>query len=196
MICKLCSPLNKDRNSYFISQFDSDVLDAHFWIYDFKEVQQLIYECKYQGNYNHFRHIAHNICALLKDVQDQFGNSFTITYVPTISEHLRKRGFDHCKIMAQIYARKSCIPQRNCLIAKHQFSQVGGNRNHRFSNPEFVPKRELSGENLILIDDVASTRSTLFSASKALKSVGARHVFALTLGYKNLSKNKSVLLRM
>jgi predicted amidophosphoribosyltransferase len=68
--------------------------------------------------------------------------------------------------------------------ARDTRSQVGLSASERQQNVKgafIADKKKVSGRNILLMDDVSTTGSTLSSAAEALYSAGARDVFALTV---------------
>ena len=179
--CKTCTPLLGSKNSYEISKLNSSVLLAHAWLYPFEQARNLIHISKFNGEFCHYRHQSVSLARAIKDIEVTSGLVFDICYVPTIAEHIRKRGFDHARVMAKKTALCTHKDLIDDLKALHNQSQVGKSRVERMNNPKFVCHSNLLGKNLILLDDVASTRSTLFHAAKALKTARAKNVIALTL---------------
>ena len=106
--------------------------------------------------------------------------------VPLHSGRLRQRGYNQSELLAKGVARTSGIPLDKQLLTrtKNTPPQVASQgREERRSNVDgsFQCQADLSGVSLILIDDVATTGSTLSACAAALKGAGATSVHALVL---------------
>ena len=106
--------------------------------------------------------------------------------VPLHPVRLRQRGYNQSDLLAKGVARTSGIPLAKHLLTrtKNTSPQVASQgREQRRSNVDgsFRCGADLSGVSLILIDDVATTGSTLSACAAALKAAGAISVHALAL---------------
>lgn len=99
------------------------------------------------------------------------------------------RGFNQAGIMGKILAKRHCfIFRENWLIReKYTFPQVKlkGEKRRKNVREAFGIKKEaagtLKGKNIILIDDVWTTGSTLRTCANILKRNGAGKIWGLTL---------------
>lgn len=106
--------------------------------------------------------------------------------VPMYKSDKAKRGYNQCELIAKELSHISGIPYKFDIVFKirktvHQkeLSQKERKSNLRdafkVKNPE-----KISGKNILLIDDVCTTGSTLSEISRLLKNNGAEKVFCLT----------------
>jgi ComF family protein len=103
--------------------------------------------------------------------------------------HWRKRwerGFNQAELLAEPVAKRLGLPlKRNLRRTRHTQAQAGLDEAARRANLRgsftVVAGEQLSGQHVLLIDDVFTTGATLRAASAALKSAGAARVSALTL---------------
>ena len=105
--------------------------------------------------------------------------------VPLHHSRLRSRGYNQSALLAKELARHTGLPVREDLL-----SRVGNARpqvetstqEERRSNVagNFACEADASGLDLLLIDDVATTASTLSECAAVLRNAGASHVSALT----------------
>lgn len=89
------------------------------------------------------------------------------------------RGYNQCDELARAAARELALPVRRLL--SRQFgpgAQTGRRRLERLRTSGFrlAPFRRLSGERLLLLDDVYTTGATVRAASRALLAAGASRV--------------------
>jgi predicted amidophosphoribosyltransferase len=98
--------------------------------------------------------------------------------VPTASKRVRQRGFDHAELLAKKFALLRGLPFRNLLKRVSQSRQFGADRITRKQQIKGVFKYNyrLSGEIVLLIDDVVSTGATIEESAKFLKEAGAKRI--------------------
>ncbi|MCB1196677.1 ComF family protein [bacterium] len=107
--------------------------------------------------------------------------------VPLAPAKLRERGFNQIELIAKYIAQHFGIPANTTILRRknHRFSQTSLDRSHRLLNLKDIfylsKKGNISGKNIILLDDVRSTGSTLYYASHALFEGGAQTILTLTL---------------
>jgi competence protein ComFC len=109
-----------------------------------------------------------------------------VTAVPLNEKRQKERGYNQAEVLANPIARRMGISYSTNLIKriKQTKSQVGLSLVERQNNvaDAFLTVSSLvSSKNVLIIDDVATTGSTLDACAKALKDAGTRNVFALTL---------------
>lgn len=108
-----------------------------------------------------------------------------VTSIPLHVSRQRQRGFNQSELLAKDLARKLHLPYRTLLekvkVTKPQAElnreQRLKNLNHAFASISTPPHR------ILLVDDVATTRSTLNQAALVLKRAGAKEVFGLVLAH-------------
>jgi len=107
--------------------------------------------------------------------------------VPLHIKRLRQRGFNQSLILAHALAKKWQIPVNFSLLKRHKFTltQTGLNKTERKQNIkgafEVSNKKNIVGENVILVDDVYTTGATINECAKTLTKAGAQKVTVLTL---------------
>ena len=123
--------------------------------------------------------------------------------VPLHPWRLRYRGFNQSELLGKILA-KTLLPNINIpletdslirtrfTLPQQKMSNIKA-RKHNIENAFVVPKsfrRNIKNKQIWLIDDVATTGSTLEACAKALKKAGATKVFGIVLARNNLSGQK------
>ena len=105
--------------------------------------------------------------------------------VPLHPHRMRSRGYNQSELLARKLARETGLDLDVSSLArvKNSGPQVGGNRELRRSNVEgsFVCWADLSSRRVILVDDVATTGSTLSACGSELKGAGASSVWGVVL---------------
>jgi len=107
--------------------------------------------------------------------------------IPLSSSKLRKRGYNQSEILAKELSQKFNFPVHDLLSRTRETkTQVGLSNEKRKLNVQgaFSIKTEnikLKTKNILLVDDIATTGSTLLEAARVLKKGGVDKVFGLTL---------------
>jgi len=101
-----------------------------------------------------------------------------VTWLPTTRKRRGRRGFDQSRLLARAVARRSGLECRG-LLRRHGAPQQGLGGEARRSGPLFscLP----SPPQVILVDDVMTTGSSLQAAAAALRASGADAVSAVVL---------------
>lgn len=108
--------------------------------------------------------------------------------VPTATSRVRARGYDHAALLARAIARKRGLMSARAVTHLLQTRQVGANRQKRLAQLKdtfAVTKPKLvKGRDILIVDDVVTTGSTLEAMTLALKQAGARSVNAVAFAQK------------
>jgi predicted amidophosphoribosyltransferase len=102
-----------------------------------------------------------------------------VTWAPTTRDHRRSRGFDHAELLARAVGARTHVPVRSLLERGPGIAQTGQDRAARRNGPRFDARRDLTGAQVLLVDDVVTTGATLTAAAAALRRAGARTVDGL-----------------
>ena len=105
--------------------------------------------------------------------------------VPLHPRRLRKRGYNQSALLAKATSRGLGIEyQESALVrTRDTMPQVGLSREQRMLNVQdsFRCGPGVAGRCVVLVDDVATTGSTLSAAAQALRTAGADSVWGLAL---------------
>jgi competence protein ComFC len=109
-----------------------------------------------------------------------------IVPVPLGVKRQHERGYNQSTLLARPIALSAGLQLRtNALLrARETATQVGLSASERKVNVRgaFLARRDLvKGKNILVVDDVTTTGSTIEACSEALISAGANQVFGLTL---------------
>ncbi len=114
--------------------------------------------------------------------------------IPLHQRRLRWRGFNQSGLLAEYLSLNLTsgfkIPTANNLIIRRKYTppqmkikdysqRIKNMRNAFEINP--VEKNKIKEKRILLVDDIATTGSTLFECAKLLKKSGAREVFGLVI---------------
>lgn len=111
--------------------------------------------------------------------------------VPLHASKMRKRGYNQAKKLAEGLSKKFDIPVMDCLSRiKNTKTQVGLTKEERQENIKdaFTVKKEFIEKlkdvpQVFLVDDVATSGSTLKESAKVLKRAGVGKVWGVTLAH-------------
>jgi len=157
-----------------------------------KTVQKLIYNFKYKPYLTDLKNVLADLFyeSIIQNEQFQKqikNGEWAFVPIPLSTSKYRKRGYNQAEILAKELSKQLNFPVQNLLLrTKETKTQVGLTNLQRKLNVHQVfemksKKSELKNQNIFLIDDVATTGSTLLEAAKILKKAGAKKVFGLTL---------------
>ncbi|MFK5937040.1 MAG: phosphoribosyltransferase family protein [Sulfurimonas sp.] len=92
-----------------------------------------------------------------------------------------KSGYAHTAILNRHLKSKNITPLYNKLIAKNDISYSGKSKEFRIMNPRNFELKIFNEKNVILVDDIITTGTTLTEASNLLKRQKKELLFCLTL---------------
>lgn len=105
--------------------------------------------------------------------------------VPLHAERQAERGYNQSALLAAVVAQRSHKPVNTRALVRHRYTraQVGLNESERRQNliEAFRCEARLEGEQVLLLDDVCTTGSTLSECAQVLRGAGARTIWGLTL---------------
>ena len=134
---------------------------------------------------------------LLERVEDEkkLGRKVVIVPLPTITKHIRERGFDHIKLIAKEFTG---IARVEYLISRYRNTvQVGKGADERLEQAKLAYKMKAGVKckqncKYILFDDVWTTGGSMCAALEIMKKNGAKEVgalLAMSNDYIEISKN-------
>lgn len=128
--------------------------------------------------------------AMLADVCRDLPRPDAIVPMPLHSGRLRRRGYNQCREIARPLARTLDAPVRDDLLVRKRatFPQTGLSRKERTTNLHQAFTGRVAAENLhiLLIDDTATTGTSLRMAAKALLQAGAVQVDVAVVAHTSL----------
>ena len=102
-----------------------------------------------------------------------------VTWVPTSTSRARDRGFDQAALLAREVSARLGLPCRRLLRRAGGSPQTGRSLAERQAGPALVGVVAMPGSDVLLVDDVVTTGSTMSVAGRALRAAGARRVFGV-----------------
>lgn len=106
--------------------------------------------------------------------------------IPSSPGRKKKRGFDPMDLIGQDLERVYGLSYKKNILKKHKENplQIQLSTGQREENVQGVFSAcPLKGENLLVLDDILTTGSTLAEARKTLLEAGAGKVYGLSLSY-------------
>ena len=90
-------------------------------------------------------------------------------------------GYSHTAVLNKTLKSKNVTPLFNKLRAKNSVSYSGKSKEFRILNPREFSVKKFKVENVILVDDIITTGSTLTQAVQSLQKESKEVLFCLTL---------------
>lgn len=104
--------------------------------------------------------------------------------VPSTRRSNRARGYDPAALLAEAAARRLALPARRLLVRTRETapqSELPAALRRANVDGAFAASEPARGRVVVLVDDVATTGATLFSAARALAQAGAAEIRGLVL---------------
>ena len=127
---------------------------------------------------------------------DKFGLIDVVTCVPISKEKLKLRGYNQTEEILKEFVKHCNISFSTTLLkrTKNTVTQTALTKTSRRENLknafEVTSIKEIKNKNVLVIDDVITTGSTLDAIAKTLKENGAKKVYGLTFCHtKSSSEN-------
>lgn len=125
---------------------------------------------------------------MVNDIKDNggFDDVDFITFVPVNDKRYCQRGYDQAKEIANLISKKSEIPLISCLKKDNSAKDNALEKKNRFNRVtekrySFITGNDIKDKNLLLIDDILTTGSTIAECTELLLKNGAATVSAAVL---------------
>lgn len=116
-----------------------------------------------------------------------------VTAVPLHPKRQRWRGYNQAELIARQLAKRLNKPYLQLLLRKHHTQNLASTKTSqerfRLIENTFVLneplKKQCKGKNILLVDDVITTGSTLAACAQVLKKAGALAITATAVAHEN-----------
>ncbi len=149
--------------------------------YKYSDIKDLLHTKHTDLGYYIYSILAQNS---FKKFAKEFEFDSDITSIP-IDDKIDS-GYSHTAILNKVLKSKNITPLYNKLRAKNSISYSGKSREFRLLNPREFELKEVNQLQLILVDDIITTGSTLSQAIQVLQSSSKEVLFCLTLADASL----------
>lgn len=143
--------------------------------------EALLRTYKFERGYSAYRQIARTLAGAL------LPSDALLVPIPTITNHVRQRGYDHALIITQRLGRLTGLPAAQLLERTNQVSQTGKKRIERLSQLDGaigLRSAPPKGVKIVLIDDVMTTGATIEQCACVLGAAGAVDISAVVFARK------------
>lgn len=154
-------------------------------------------KCIHGLKFRMYKDYAQPLSEYMTDVMGKYYNDENFDFIVCVPLHekdKRKRKFNQSEELARHISRKTGIEFKANLIKKiYRTDKQSGTRDfERFGNVfgvfDIDKKENLDGKNILLIDDVETTGSTLSECGKMLFLAGAQKVCCLSVAVTKIKK--------
>ena len=104
-----------------------------------------------------------------------------VTWAPTSTVRVRRRGVDQAELLARRLARVLDVPCRRLLIKTSTNVQTGASRDQRLRGSVYSARKLRVNSHVMVVDDVVTTGTTLRCAADALHKAGAYQVICVAV---------------
>ena len=104
-----------------------------------------------------------------------------VTWAPTSTARVRRRGVDQSELLARRLARLLDVPCRRLLIKTSTNVQTGASRDQRLRGSVYSARKLRLNSHVMVVDDVVTTGTTLRCTAEALHKAGACQVICVAV---------------
>lgn len=144
-----------------------------------------------QYKFSSSREAARQLASLLYDTLPRVLPDVVLVSIPTARRTERIRSFDHMGLIARELARTRHLTVARPLVCKtSQMLHLLSKKERENLSPElFVRSTEGAPKQVLLIDDIVTTGTTLKSAVKLLKAAGVEQIYVAVVARQGCSHN-------
>jgi len=199
-ICKNCfgsiktttkQLLNAEKKRKFTGEGLISDFYSHFLFEKEGPLQSLIHQLKYNNKFKIGIFLGQYIANEASDLIKNWGCDFIIP-IPLHPIKKAERGYNQSKQIAKGISQIVNINVKSNVLKRTRFTQTQTKLNlmERRNNVKNIFKANpkiVKNKNLLLVDDVITTGSTLSSAAKTLKNKGANKIYAISIALAKLT---------
>jgi predicted amidophosphoribosyltransferase len=147
--------------------------------------RELVARVKYRNARSALRWLASAMADLAPPDVD------VVTWVPTSTHRRRARGFDQAELLARAIARRLRVPCRALLTRGAGPPQTGRSLAGRRAGTPMQARSRRVASNVLLVDDVVTTGTSVSMAAAALRRAGATTVSVVAAARTPLKRARS-----
>lgn len=193
ILCKKCA-----KSVEILSGFaHSKILDVEIYsacVYD-GVIKQLIHSLKFNHKPSAAKVLAEILSSFYKKILDYktssgindiwFQNAVVVP-VPTNKKKIKQRGYNNVSKIAEIFARNENLRFKDDVLLKikennPQYKTLAKDRKDNVKGVFKVNSKRLNFKNVIIVDDIVTTGSTLEEAIKTFKEAGVENIVCITV---------------
>lgn len=148
-------------------------------------LQRLIGDYKFQRAKSGYKDLGDLLLAVLPELPAET----VIVPVPTVSSHIRERGYDHIMLIAKYISRSRGLKIQKLLYRRTDTKQRQATAGQRIAQAKeaFEVKGNINPKiPYLLLDDVVTTGATIKYASEGLRAAGAKHIWVAAIARQTL----------
>ncbi len=181
IICDTClHKINVSKLTFIIPGIEHSLIACD---YNQKNVATLIKQLKYNNLKNNSQPLGQLLVQRL-GLENDIPN-FTIIPIPLHKKRLKRRGFNQSQLLAETVAKNFHCPINTSLVriknTQPQASLKEKQRHQNMIDAFAYPGPKLTGQNILLIDDVTTTGATLMQAAKVLRAQNPQSIWSLVI---------------
>ncbi len=196
-VCRVCGlPLSPGENcKSAICRMPARPFDRVRSVFVHKDsARQAVLKLKYQGVYSLAEFLGEEMARAARNYG--LSNADLVVPVPLHNLRQRDRGYNQAELLAKSLGHQAGLAVQAGLLVRNRQTrtQVGLNLSQRAQNVAGAfswAGTPLSGQAILLVDDVCTTGATLAESARALKEAGADRVDALTLTREFFQPNQT-----
>lgn len=154
-------------------------------LYEYDSVNDSIARFKNASRPEYAAFYAEEISKYLGTVLKEFEADALIP-IPLHPAKYKKRGYNQSELLADEISKRIKIPVRTDILfriknTKEQKKMKGTDRQKNLVGAFHIPQNVVELDNVILVDDVYTTGSTIDEAARILKEAGVKKVYFVTV---------------
>ena len=186
---RICSCVNKHLETHFVK--------GHIKLYKYgvdeysTPLDLAIYQIKRGSREDVFDFLAEELAEAVRSHDFNLENT-VITNIPRRKSAILRFGVDHARLLAERVAKLLSVEYIALLSSTAKTAQKSLKGLERIANTNFsvINDIDLSKKRVIIVDDIVTTGASVGSAATLIRSMGAKDIYALSVGYAYKHKEK------
>ena len=182
-----CSCTNDYLDSHYVHE---SVKVFRYRVEGGEAANSLIYSLKRDNRRDVLKFLSEEVASsILNSIK--VNDNYIVASVPRIEKSIVKYGIDHAELLGRSIAKILGIKYQKLLISKSKLQQKHAEgREARIKNVDFRIKhatKDITGKNVILVDDIVTTGASMGHAATLIKGLGAKKIIgaSVAIAYKD-----------